>query len=525
MEKGNYRLMKQNQSDKTSPSGYNYQNETLKAPPKFLLYGCVFIFIMAILGSIGGVIAFREVLRPAQQQRVINTLPFMRSFLPPAPPPDATVPTSLAPPPDEETINDLLFGDLNLGNLDSNATDEAPVEPTEAPTEVSTQAPSPTPTLTPVSVATEVSVVNTAVPTATATLAITATPTQTPMPTEDVAAVFATAQARTTQSAPQTWPMSALNTGMRWESQGWNNCGPATITMAMSYYGWNRDRTYARERIRPNPEDRNASPHELVRFVNNETDNMKALWRYGGDLDMLRRLLAAGFPVVIERSHMFAGYQWLGHYQALIGYDDLKQEFTIMDSFLGQSTDGNAIIETYDEVDRGWREFNYTFIIVYPPEDESLVMRLMGEERATLETSAEHAFNIAQGQARLNRNDAFAFFNMGTSLTALGMYEEAARAFDQSTILVQLPWRLFWYQFGIFEAYYEVGRYDDVIHLVESNLSNASGRYVEETHYWHGKALAAQGDIQGARQAFNRALQYNRFYEEAREALDELNSN
>ena len=523
MEKGNYRLMNPNQNDKTSPSGYDYPNDNLKAPPKLLLYGCIFVFIVAILGGVGGVIAFREVLRPAQQQRVINTLPFMRSFLPPAPAPDATVPTSLAPTPSTEDIDNLLFGDLGLDQNEGDDSAETPEAtlPTEAEaTEEATQPP----TITPTPQATEVSVVNTLVPTQTPTLAVTVAPTTPPQPTIDVASIFATAQAELPPVSPPNWPMSAMNEGMRWESQGWNNCGPATITMAMSYYGWTRDRTYARERIRPNNEDRNASPHELVRFVNEENTPMQALWRYGGDLDMLRRLISAGFPVVIERSHKFAGYEWLGHYQAMIGYDDNTRQFTIMDSFLGQSTGGDAIVETYDEVDAGWREFNYIFIVVYQPEDETLVRQLIGAERATIEASAEHAFNIAQRQARADRNDAFAFFNIGTSLTAMGMYEEAARAFDQATALQQLPWRLYWYQFGIFEAYYEVGRYDDVMQLVNTNLSSsAGGRYVEETYFWQGKVLSAQGDTTGARQAFNTALNYNRFYVEARDALNELN--
>jgi hypothetical protein len=524
MEKGNYRLMNPNQSDKTSPSGYDYPSDTLKAPPKFLLYGCLFIFIMAIVGSVGGVIAFREVLRPAQQQRVINMLPFMRSFLPAAPAHDATVPTSLAPTPSTEDIDNLLFGDLGLSGTNHDDEETETPAPTEEVTEAPTQAPSATPTQTPTIEPTEVSQVATLEPTATPTLEATATPNFTATPTEDISGMFATAQASLPPVQPQNWPMSAMNTGMTWYSQGWNNCGPATITMAMSYYGWTRDHTYARERIRPNYEDRNASPHELVRFVNNETDNMKALWRYGGDLAMIRRLVSAGFPVVIERSHMFSAHDWLGHFQAIIGYDDTKSEFTIMDSFLGQSTGGNAIVETYDEVNAGWREFNYTFIVVYQPADEALVMRLMGDERATLETSAEHAFTLAQTQARSNRNDAFAFFNMGTSLTAMGMYEEASRAYDQATALQQLPWRLFWYQFGIFEAYYEVGRYDDVMQLANNNInSSAGGRYVEETYYWKGRVLAAQGDIAGARQEFNRALQYNQYYIEAREALNELN--
>jgi hypothetical protein len=79
-----------------------------------------------------------------------------------------------------------------------------------------------------------------------------------------------------------------------------------------------------------------------------------------------------------------------------------------------------------------------------------------------------------------------------------------------------------WYQFGPFEAYYNVGRYDDVVALVNVNLTNGA-EYVEETYFWQGRVLEAQGDVAGARTAFNRALQHNYRYEAARSALEALN--
>jgi TolA-binding protein len=47
---------------------------------------------------------------------------------------------------------------------------------------------------------------------------------------------------------------------------------------------------------------------------------------------------------------------------------------------------------------------------------------------------------------------------------------------------------------------------------------------VEETYYWQGKVLAAQGDFQGARSAYSRALQHNPRYFAAQDALDQLNA-
>jgi predicted negative regulator of RcsB-dependent stress response len=81
---------------------------------------------------------------------------------------------------------------------------------------------------------------------------------------------------------------------------------------------------------------------------------------------------------------------------------------------------------------------------------------------------------------------------------------------------------MLWYQFGPFEAYYETGRYDDVLALVNSNVSTA-GSYVEETFYWQGKVFAAQGRQQDAAASFQRAIAQNPRYQAARDALGTLN--
>ena len=71
--------------------------------------------------------------------------------------------------------------------------------------------------------------------------------------------------------------------------------------------------------------DKNVMPYELVDFVNEKTD-YRALYRYGGDVQLIKSLLAAGFPLVAEKGYYEADYNgnvgWLGHYQFVTGYDD-----------------------------------------------------------------------------------------------------------------------------------------------------------------------------------------------------------
>lgn len=282
----------------------------------------------------------------------------------------------------------------------------------------------------------------------------------------------------------------------------------------MSFYGWTRGQDFARNLIRPNGEDRNVSPFELVNFVNNNS-NLRALYCVGGDLGLLRTLIYSGFAVIIERSHMFQGYDWLGHYQTLVGYDDNQRIFTVYDSFLGADT-----IETYTDVDSHWRNFNRVFIVVYQPDREAELFSLLGE-LANQARAAEIAFDVAQAEARSNPQDPFAWFNMGSSLVLLGRYQEASVAYDQATSL-GLPWRMLWYQFGPYQAFYEVGRYQDILAYVNNTFSTDGGQDVEEAYYWQGRALLALGRRNEALAAFQQALSKNRYFADARQALTEL---
>ena len=135
--------------------------------------------------------------------------------------------------------------------------------------------------------------------------------------------------------------------------------------------------------------------------------------------------------------------------------------------------------------------------------------------------NARHALEVARQEATARPDNPFAWFNMGTSYLALNMYDEAARAYDQARNAGRgLPWRMLWYQFGPFEAYYKVGRYDDVLALVQANLGTTP--YVEETYYWTGMVYMAREQYGAAHTQFNLALQHNRYFDPAREALAQL---
>jgi tetratricopeptide (TPR) repeat protein len=223
--------------------------------------------------------------------------------------------------------------------------------------------------------------------------------------------------------------------------------------------------------------------------------------------------------VIVETGYMPEGYDWMGHYRLVIAYDDAAGEFYVYDSFLGH---GNfqGLPAAYDHFDSLWQHFNRTYIVIYDQAREDELRTILGEH-ADLTLNAQHALDVARQEAAEAPENPFVWFNMGTSYLALDMYEEAARAYDQARNAGSgLPWRMLWYQFGPFEAYYNVGRYDDVLALVQANLGTTP--YVEETYYWTGMVYMARDQLDAARTQFNLALQHNSNFIPAQDALVQL---
>ncbi|MBN1203090.1 MAG: C39 family peptidase [Anaerolineae bacterium] len=338
------------------------------------------------------------------------------------------------------------------------------------------------------------------------------TPVPTPLPVYESANP---ADAPTWTAIPPTeapLPAQQRLYNIHYEQQGWNNCGPTTMTMALSYFGWSDNQYTAAKWMKPHTEDKNVSPWQMVRFVNENT-GIKALYRIGGSTQLLKRLIAAGFPVVVEEGFQPAGEDWMGHYLLLIGYDDYGQYFLAFDSYLG-SNQGEGKQHPYSVLDENWRHFNRVFMVPYDSSLEPALRTALGDY-VDPDYAARTALETARAEASKDNEDKWAWFNMGSSYVALEEYDSAAIAFDRAFQLY-LPWRMMWYQFGPYESYYEVGRYNDVLTLAEQNRNITP--YVEETYYWQGMVYAAQGDTERALIKFNEALKYNRNFFPAQEA-------
>jgi tetratricopeptide (TPR) repeat protein len=322
-------------------------------------------------------------------------------------------------------------------------------------------------------------------------------------------------------------PRRAQVDGLKVIPQKFNNCGPANLTMVVNYYGQVLDQLEVGGVVKPNYDDRNVSPGELVDYVNSETP-LRASWYSGGDLVLLKRLLAAGYPIIVEKGlHPSEQSGWMGHYLTIYGYDDFKEEFLSLDSFLGPWDSSGRLVD-YETMNGQWEQFNNTFLLVYSADDENEVYSLLGPQMLEPTLMWQNAALTAEKDVGQEPENAYAWFNLGSSLTELAaltgdetLYKSAAVAFDRA-LKIGLPWRMLWYQFMPYAAYLAAGRYEDVLGLTRALLSNGGGQHVEETYLYHGHALLASGDVNGARKAYQRALRLKPSYVQAQEALDTL---
>jgi len=326
---------------------------------------------------------------------------------------------------------------------------------------------------------------------------------------------------------PTPIPSSVQLNGVRHEYQKWNNCGPANLSMALSFWGWQGDQRDTAAYLKPNPRDKNVMPYEMAGFVEDET-NFDVVVRIGGDLNLIKGFIAAGFPVIVEKGFEGEGFDgWMGHYEVITGYDDVRQRVTAQDSYIMPD-----LPVSYADLLTYWQAFNHTYLVIYPADREAEVMRLLGsqaDEAANSQAAAEKASE--EIFASTGRAQFFAWFNRGSSLVRLQDYAGAAQAFDEAyAIDAQLavsdpehrPWRMLWYQTGPYFAYFFTGRYGDVISLATQTLVNASEPTLEESWYWRARARAAIGDSAGAVDDLRTSLQYHEGFAPSLELLQAL---
>jgi tetratricopeptide (TPR) repeat protein len=347
-----------------------------------------------------------------------------------------------------------------------------------------------------------------------------AVPTETPFPTS-------TPEIQPTPTIiPTSLPPFVQLTGVKFvhQHEKWNYCAPSNLSMVLSYWEVWATRDTIAHVVKPWDEDKNVMPYELQYYVENYTD-LKALVRVGGNLQILKNLLANNFVVLVEkgvttfRDTTTGKFAWMGHYNTVLGYDDNTQSVIVDDSYIGTVDNPGLGINLhipYSEFIDQWRDFDYIFMVVYPPEKQNDVLNAIGvlaDETAAFQEAARIAEEETKTQSGLELY--MAWFNLGTSRVKLQDYQGAADAYDQAFLIYptipdeQRPWRMLWYQTGPYFAYYYTVRYNELVTLATQTIDSTPKPYLEESFYWRAMAELELGEQSKAVEDLNTAYKYH----------------
>jgi tetratricopeptide (TPR) repeat protein len=355
--------------------------------------------------------------------------------------------------------------------------------------------------------------------------------TETPSPT--IAKLIPSATPSTPQPTPTVTPSpTTIPTSVTLQAppfdrakdiQDWNNCGPATLALAMRYYGWKGDQFTVDAVVKTIRGDKNVNIDELQYYVLTQAGWLGAEFRVGGSIQQLKQFIAAGYPVMIEEAFAVPGEDywpnddhWTGHYLLLTGFDDSDGIFMTQDVYRGPNT-----VKSYKDLDKDWKAYNRVYMILYPTQQVDDLKALLGTDWDK-DVNRQHALDTARAETVINPEDAFAWFNLGSNLVYFDKYDEASYAYDKA-IKIGLPQRMLRYQFGPFMAYFKTNRNEELLALTKYALNITPNS--EEILVWRAWALYRDGDKVGAINALNEALVAHPGYSDAQYALDYINSN
>lgn len=345
---------------------------------------------------------------------------------------------------------------------------------------------------------------------------VTRHPTQTPIQVTDLTP--SSGPTPTPTLSPTPIPRTVQLAAPQYEKQTPNDCGPASLSMYLRFYGWQGSQADIAAKIKPFLEDRNVNIDEMVYYVRTNAGWLNVEFRVGGRLEILRKLIAAGLPVIIEEGMQFEqGYWpnanddlWAAHYLLLTGYDDNTQTFIGQDSFYG----ANRPV-SYTGLDETWQQFNRVYLLVYPPDREGIIQSILGEEWDP-DLNRQRALEAAQAETQTQPENAFAWFNLGTNLVYFDRYSEASDAYGKARQL-GLPQRMLRYQFGPFITYFHTGQDNELATIAKYALMYTESS--EEINLWYGWALYRQGQKAEAIDAWRKALKAHPNYLDAEYAL------
>ena len=295
--------------------------------------------------------------------------------------------------------------------------------------------------------------------------------------------------------------------------QTFNNCGPASLSMALSYYEINESQQKIGNDLRPyqvaggDNDDKSVTLYELAE--RSKEYGLVPYHRPNGNIDLIKMFVTYDMPVVART--------WLkenddiGHYRIIKGYDSSQ---IIQDD----SLQGKNLKYSLSEFNAIWKKFNYEYLVLVPKGKENIAEKILGED-SNEKVAWENAVKDAESELSINSNDVYARFNLSVALYNIGEYRKSVEEFEK--VENELPFRTLWYQIEPIQAYFELGEYERVFSITDKILNNHN-RAFSELYIIRGDIYLKQNRENLARREYEKAVLYNKNNKEAREKLESI---
>lgn len=284
--------------------------------------------------------------------------------------------------------------------------------------------------------------------------------------------------------------------------QTFNNCGPATLSMILGFYGTKVGQEELGRKMRPyqnaqgDNDDKSIFAHEFVTFVKDY--GYEAIARPNGTIELLKKFIAADIPVVV-RTWLHPNED-IGHFRLVRGYDDEKKILIQDDSY-----EGKNLSYSYDVFNAMWQPFNYGYILVYPAAKTDAVREILGEEYD--EDYAWHgAFDRSLEEMQTDKTSGYPEFNAAVAQYYLGFYKGATLMFEDAE--GKIPRRMLWYQIEPIIAYQKLGEESRVLELTE-RIFYQNNRGFSELYNIRGDMYRSLGEREKAKAEYEKAVFYN----------------
>ncbi|MDP3965466.1 MAG: C39 family peptidase [bacterium] len=300
--------------------------------------------------------------------------------------------------------------------------------------------------------------------------------------------------------------------------QTFNNCAPAALSIALSYYGIFKSQEVLAADLRPNNnprginDEKSTTPDRLGAKA--QEYGLTPYFRGNGNINLIKRLVASGFPVLMRT--LLEADEDFAHYRVIKGYDDTTEEIVQDDSYQGKN-----IRYSYDEFLKLWKPFGYEYLVLVPENKIAIIDAILGEE-ANAKISWHNAIRTAESELAQNSGDILARFNLSVALYYAGRYVEATKEFEKVEYV--LPRLTMWYQIEPIRAYAALGNAGRVFELSDKILNDKNPAF-PELYLLRGEMHVAEGNLAAAKAEFQKAVLYNKNLEAAHEALASVSGN